>query len=87
MGEAAVGDRGGWRGELDELRAALEHRVRERPISTLALAAAAGYVAGGGLSSPLTRPLARAALGAFGFPALRDWLTERGHGASGAAAP
>jgi hypothetical protein len=53
---------------------ALSARVRERPYPTLGLALAAGYVAGGGLFSSLSRLLARAALGALLAPGVRERL-------------
>ncbi len=53
------------------LVAAIERSVRERPDPTLALAAMAGYVAGGGLFSAWTRPMARAAMGALLVPGFR----------------
>ncbi len=52
----------------------LAERVRERPYPVLALAAMAGYVAGGGLFSRWTRPLARAAMGALLVPSVRERL-------------
>ncbi len=52
--------------------AQLTRRVQERPYPALGLAVLAGYVAGGGLFSPLTRPLARAALGALLVPGFRE---------------
>lgn len=52
----------------------LSSRLRERPYSALGLALMAGYLAGGGLFSPFTRPLARAALGALLVPGVRDRL-------------
>ncbi len=51
---------------------ALARRVREQPYPMLALALMAGYVAGGGLFTPLTRPLARAAMGALLVPGVRE---------------
>ena len=60
----------GWR--LGAWVEALARRVREQPYPTLALAAMAGYVAGGGLFSRLTRPLARAAMGALLVPGFRE---------------
>ncbi len=50
----------------------LTTRVRERPWPSLAIACMAGYVAGGGLFSSFTRPLARAALGALLVPGVRE---------------
>jgi hypothetical protein len=68
------------RGETGERLASLGEglvrRVQERPYAVLALAAMAGYVAGGGLFSPFTRPLARAALGALLVPGVRDRLRD-----------
>ncbi len=55
---------------------ALSRRVQERPYPVLALAAMAGYVAGGGLFSAFTRPLARAALGALLVPGVRERLRD-----------
>jgi hypothetical protein len=55
---------------------ALAGRLRERPYPVLGVAAAAGYVAGGGLFSSFTRPLARAALGALLVPGFREELRE-----------
>ena len=57
--------RGAWRAELTR-------SLQERPYPVLALAALAGYVAGGGLFSSMTRPLARAAMGALLVPRFRD---------------
>jgi len=56
------------------IRAVLERSLRDRPYRVLALAAVAGYVAGGGLFSRLTRPLARAAMGTLLAPAVRERL-------------
>ncbi len=53
---------------------ALARRVQERPWPVLGLAAMAGYVAGGGLFSSFTRPLARAALGVLLVPGVRQRL-------------
>ncbi len=50
----------------------LSRSVQERPYPVLALAMMAGYVVGGGLFSSMTRPLARAALGALLVPGVRD---------------
>jgi hypothetical protein len=61
-------------GQLRSARGALLERVRDQPYSVLALAVMAGYVAGGGLFSPVTRPLARAALGALLVPGVRERL-------------
>jgi hypothetical protein len=61
-------------GQLRWAGGALVERVRDRPYSLLALAMMAGYVAGGGLFSPLTRPLARVALGALLVPEVRHRL-------------
>ncbi len=52
----------------------LAARVRQRPWPSLGLALMAGYVAGGGLFSSFTRPLARAALGALLVPGVRERL-------------
>jgi hypothetical protein len=61
---------------LTSFGGAVIERVREQPYPVLALAAMAGYVAGGGLFSSFTRPLARAALGALLVPGVRDRLRE-----------
>jgi hypothetical protein len=60
--------------ELGEVLDGLGRRVQERPYPMLALGVLAGYVAGGGLFSPLTRPLARAALGLLLVPRFRERL-------------
>lgn len=57
---------------------ALSQRVRERPYPLLALSLLAGYVAGGGLFSSSTRPLARVALGLLLVPGIRERLRELG---------
>lgn len=77
---------GGARLDLGNLMEALGQRVQERPYPMLALAVMAGYVAGGGLFSSLTRPLARAALGALLVPAFRDRLRAVAAELRGAAA-
>ncbi len=56
------------------LRDTIGRSVQERPYPALALAVMAGYLAGGGLFSPWTRPLARAALGALLVPTVRERL-------------
>jgi hypothetical protein len=61
-------------GRLTSLREVLARRVREQPYPMLTLAAMAGYVAGGGLFSRFTRPLARAAMGALLVPGVRESL-------------
>ncbi len=61
-------------GVLEAARDALERAVREQPYPVLAAGLLAGYVAGGGLFSPLTRLLARAAMGAFLVPGFREHL-------------
>lgn len=63
-------------GEWGDVIAAIERRVRKRPYPMLALGLMAGYVAGGGLFSPLTRPLARAAMGALLVPGFRERLRD-----------
>ena len=60
--------------QLTSLGEALARRVREEPYAVLALAVMAGYVAGGGLFSRFTRPLARAAMGALLVPGVRERL-------------
>jgi len=62
------------RGRLGALGDTLAWRLREQPYTVLGLAMLAGYVAGGGLFSPLTRPLARAAMGALLVPGFRERL-------------
>ena len=52
--------------------------VREQPYPSLLLALFAGYVLGGGLFSRLTRPLARAAMGALLVPGFRDRIAAAG---------
>jgi hypothetical protein len=69
---------------------ALAERVGARPYPWLALSLAVGYVAGGGLFSSFTRPLARAALGVLLVPGIRERLQDfseelRASQASGAA--
>ncbi len=61
-----------WRDVLDTFG----RRVQEQPYPMLALGIMAGYVLGGGLFSPLTRPLARAAMGALLVPGFRDHLRD-----------
>ena len=63
-------------GEWGDVIEAIGRRVRERPYPMLALGLMAGYVAGGGLFSPLTRPLARAAMGALLVPGFRERLRD-----------
>ncbi len=67
MGEGARDASKRWNG----LTAALERSVRERPYPALALAAMAGYLAGGRLFSAWTRPMARMAMGALLVPGFR----------------
>jgi hypothetical protein len=62
----------GERAQLSEMGSGIVRRVQERPYATLFLAAMAGYVLGGGLFSRLTRPLARAAMGALLVPGFRE---------------
>jgi hypothetical protein len=62
------------RGRLASLADAVVRQLRRRPYPVLGLAVMAGYVAGGGLFSPLTRPLARAAMGALLVPSVRERL-------------
>ncbi|MFL5270694.1 MAG: hypothetical protein ACJ79E_01315 [Anaeromyxobacteraceae bacterium] len=57
---------------LGEVGAGLVRSVQERPWPTLLVAAAGGYVLGGGLFSAFTRPLARAAMGALLVPGFRE---------------
>jgi hypothetical protein len=57
---------------LGDVGAEIVWSVQERPWPTLLLAAAVGYVLGGGLLSRLTRPLARAAIGALLVPGFRE---------------
>ncbi len=64
-GDREAASRGPWTERLTR-------RVQERPYPVLGLAALAGYVAGGGLVSSVTRPLARAALGALLVPGFRE---------------
>lgn len=70
--------------DLGAILDAVGRRVQERPYPMLALGLVAGYVAGGGLFSSLTRPLARAALGALLVPQFRERMRDvaadlRGH--------
>jgi hypothetical protein len=73
------------RAQLSDLRENIVRSARERPYPTLLLAAMAGYVMGGGLFSHMTRPLARAAMGALLVPGFRDRMFGRGAEAVGAA--
>ncbi|GEJ56233.1 hypothetical protein [Anaeromyxobacter diazotrophicus] len=76
----------GARLDIQEILEGLGQRVQERPYPMLALGVFAGYVAGGGFFSKLTRPMARAALGALLVPGVRERL--RGVAADlGARAP
>jgi hypothetical protein len=52
--------------------AELTRKLRERPYAVLGVAAAAGYLLGGGLFSRVTRPLVRMALGALVVPRLQS---------------
>lgn len=61
---------------LGDILDAVGRRVQERPYPMLALGLLAGYVAGGGLFSSFTRPLARAALGALLVPRFRERVRE-----------
>ena len=72
------------RARLGEVTADVLRGVQERPYPTLLLAAMAGYVMGGGFFSRLTRPLARAAMGALLVPGFRERVL--GGGAEAAAA-
>jgi len=63
-------------GQLTSAGHAFVARVREQPYPTLALAAIAGYVMGGGLFSSVTRPMARAALGVLLVPGVRERLRD-----------
>jgi hypothetical protein len=60
--------------QLSSWAGSLAERVRERPYPLLGLSLMVGYVAGGGLFSPVTRPLARAALGVLLVPGVRERL-------------
>ncbi len=64
-GDGEAASRGPWTAQLTR-------EVQERPYPVLGLAVLAGYVAGGGLFSSVTRPLARAALGALLVPGFRE---------------
>ena len=59
-------------GEWGDVMGAIARRVQQRPYPMLALGLLAGYVVGGGLFSPLTRPLARAVMGALLVPSFRE---------------
>jgi hypothetical protein len=77
-------------GQLSSAGGAFVDRVRTQPYPMLALAAMAGYVAGGGLFSRFTRPIARVALGALLVPGVRERLRGlseefRSAGATGVA--
>ncbi len=73
-------------GEWGDVIGAISRRVQERPYPMLALGLVAGYVAGGGLFSPLTRPLARAAMGALLVPGFRKSLRDLAAGLTPAEA-
>ncbi len=60
------------------VRESLADRMERSPWRALAIAAAGGYVLGGGLFSRLSRPLARIALGAAVAPRAIDWLRSGG---------
>lgn len=64
----------GARLDIQDVLEGLGQRIQERPYPMLALGLLAGYVAGGGLFSSLTRPMARAALGALLVPGVRERL-------------
>jgi 1,4-dihydroxy-2-naphthoyl-CoA synthase len=57
---------------LGEAAAEIVRSVRVRPWPTLLVAMLAGYVLGGGFFSRMTRPLARAAMGALLVPGFRE---------------
>jgi hypothetical protein len=57
---------------LGEVGGGIIRSVQERPWPALLLAAAAGYVMGGGFFSRVTRPFARAAMGALLVPGFRE---------------
>ncbi len=78
----------GERAQFAELGSGIVRSVQERPYPMLLMAAMVGYVAGGGLFSRMTRPLARAAMGALLVPGFRERiLGARGMDAVGAARP
>jgi hypothetical protein len=60
---------------LGDVGGEIVRSVQERPWPTLLLAAAAGYVLGGGLFSRFTRLPARAAMGALLVPSFRERFT------------
>ncbi|HVI74241.1 MAG TPA: hypothetical protein VM683_04565 [Anaeromyxobacteraceae bacterium] len=64
----------GARLDFGEVLDELGRRVQERPYPMLGLGLLAGYVAGGGLFSPVSRPLARAALGLLLVSRFRERL-------------
>jgi hypothetical protein len=68
MGEAE----GGASARLGDVGAAIVRSVQERPWPTLLVATLLGYVLGGGFFSSMTRPLARAAMGALLVPGFRE---------------
>jgi len=77
----ALGD--DWRGLRDELSAAAQElrgrvdvigSVRAHPLRTLAWAAGAGYILGGGLFTPLTRRLLGVGARALLVPLVRSQL-------------
>ena len=78
----AVGD---GRAQLADVGEKVVRSVQEQPYPMLLLAAMAGYVMGGGLFSRVTRPLARAAMGALLVPGFRERILARGTEAVGAA--
>jgi len=73
-------------GEWEDVIGGIRRRVQERPYAMLTLGLVAGYVAGGGLFSPLTRPLARAAMGALLVPGFRERLRDLAAGLTPAEA-
>jgi hypothetical protein len=62
--------------QLQALVSMVTRRVQEQPYPVLGLAMMAGYVAGGGLFSRMTRPLARAAMGALLVPGFRQRVRD-----------
>jgi hypothetical protein len=61
---------------LQDAGSAVTRTLQERPYVAIGLAMGLGYLAGGGLFSHWTRPLARVAMGLLLVPRIRDRLSH-----------